>query len=112
MFAPGTTFSAAGRVNATVGAATAADFVNEGVGFMNNGNVAMDSDPPSGNSYKEGTRLNATGAVFVTVSTDPSDIWLSGLRHSTSGQLVIESADPTFWNNGDPLTAAGVLSVS
>lgn len=111
MIAPGMTFFADGRANTTTGAALVADFVNEGVGFMNDGSVAFDSDPPVGDHWKEGTRLNDSGAIYITGVTDPSDVYLSGLRHTTIGQLIIEAGvAPTDFVNGNPITPAGLFA--
>lgn len=112
MLAPGMTFSAAGRVETTIGAATAADFINEGVGFMNNGDLAIDTDAPTGNNWKGGVRINSSGAIYGTTATAGSDVWVEGIRVSADGQLIYEAANPTSFNNGNPVTANGLFAVN
>lgn len=110
MFAPGMKFTS-GRVDTTIGAGTAADFINEGIGFMNNGDLAIDTDAPSGSNFKGGIRLNSTGAVYGTTSTAGTDVYVEGLRVSSSGQLVYESAAATSYFNGNPYTSNGRFAV-
>lgn len=113
MIAPGMTFSAAGRIEATIGAATVPDFFNEGVGFMNNGDVAIDTDAPAARTgYRAGIRQSVAGAFYGTTTLAATDIYIDGIRVSNLGQLVYEVADPTFYNNGNPFTANGVLSLN
>ncbi len=112
MLAPGMTISAGNSVNATIGAATAPTFFNQGVGFMANGDIAIDTDAPSGSIYRNGIRQSALGAFYGTTSTAGSDVWIGGLRVSAAGQLVYEVADGTQTVNGNPLTANGVFAVN
>lgn len=112
MIVPGMTFGAGGRVAATIGAGTVADFVNQGVGFMNNGNVAMDSNAPSGTGFDAGLAQNASGALFVTTVPAGTDVYNLGVRVSALGQLVIESADAVVFSSGNPITAAGNFAVN
>lgn len=113
MLAPGSVLSAAGRLFATIGANTLPDFFNEGVGYMNNGSVAMDS---AANSpvYAGGLAYNLAGALLVTLTQDVSDTFVNGLRISgiSNGALVVESADAVSFSNGNGITAAGNLSVN
>lgn len=113
MLANEMTFDAAtGSVNATIGAATAADRRGQGgFGFMNNGDLAIDTDAPAGSIYVKGIRLNASGAIYGTTSTNASDVWLEGIRISASGQLVYEAAAATSYTSGNPMTANGLFSV-
>jgi hypothetical protein len=113
MLANEMTFDAAsGSVNATVGAATAADRQGQGgFGFMTNGDLAIDTDAPAGDTYVKGLRLNSSGAVYGTTSTNASDAWLEGIRISASGQLVYEVAAAVGYTSGNPYTATGVFSV-
>lgn len=112
MIAPGMRFSAAGRVEATIGAAITPNFFNEGVGFMSNGDIAVDTDAPAGNVYRAGVRQSSAGAFYGTTSTAATDVYVGGMRISNLGQIVYEVADPTFFCNGNPFTAAGVLSLN
>lgn len=106
MLTPGLLFSS-GRVAITAGAAQVPDYLNQGVGFMNNGTLAIDTDAPTGSAYVCGVRLSAAGAVYGTTTAGGSDVWVGGLRVSPTGQLVYESAAATGYNNGNPLTSNG-----
>lgn len=110
MLALGMTINSNGRVTATIGAATDPDFFNEGVGFMSNGELAIDTDAPSGSIYREGIRQSALGAFYGTTSTAGTDVWIGGLRVSVDGVLVYELANGTQYVNGNPLTANGVFA--
>ncbi len=106
MLTPGLVFSS-GRVDITVGAGQAPDVMNQGLGFMNDGSLAVNTSAPSGTNYMAGLRLSAAGAVYGTTSTAGSDVWIGGVRVSASGQLVYEAAAATAYNNGNPLTSNG-----
>lgn len=112
MLAPGAVISPAGRLFATIGAATLPDFFNEGIGYMNNGSVAMDSNVPVSTRFAGGFGYNLAGALFVTTVPSGTDVWVSGLRVSTLGQIIVESADAVSFSNGNGITAAGNLSVN
>lgn len=112
MLAPGAVLSAAGRLPATIGAGTAPDFFCNGVGFKNGGLVAMDTNAPTGNIVNDGWSLSPAGAFYVTLTQLGTDTYISGLRTSILGQLVIESNNASIFNNGNGITAAGNLSVN
>ncbi len=112
MLAPGVTINSNGRIEATIGAATNPSFFNEGVGFMANGELAIDTDAPAGDIYRAGIRQSALGAFYGTTSTAGTDIWIGGLRVSVSGQLVYEVANGVDYVNGNPLTSNGRLAVN
>jgi|SRR5882724_5957987 len=114
MLAPGAVLGANGRLFATIGANTLPDFFNEGIGFMNNGSVAMDTNTNNTFRYSGGFAINLAGALFVTITSDPSDIYINGLRISIidNGALVVESANAASFSNGNGITAAGNLSVN
>lgn len=112
MLAPGMTIDASGSVNATIGAATDPDFFNEGVGFMTNGDLAIDTDSPTGSIYRAGIRQSALGAFYGTTSTAGTDVYIGGLRVSAAGQLVYEVANGTQYVNGNPLTANARFAVN
>lgn len=110
MLAPGMLFVGT-QVDVTIGAAQAPNFINEGIGFMNDGSLAIDSDAPAGEFYKAGLRLNAAGAIYGTTVAAAGDVWNEGVRMSSLGQLVYEVAAAVAFNNGNPLTAAGLFAV-
>lgn len=92
MLVPGMTFTAAGRTNATIGAATAATSQNQGgFGFID-ANLAIDTDAPAGDTFVKGFRLNATGAIYGTTVQAADDQWVEGIRVSALGQIVYEAA--------------------
>lgn len=111
-FVTGITLSS-DRVPITSGAAQVADYVEQGLGRMNSGNLAVDTDavpaPPAG--YTGGFAVNASGAVYGTTTTAGTDVWEGGVRRSLAGALVYELAATTQYDNGNPLTANGVLAV-
>lgn len=110
MLAPGMSF-ASSRVNTTIGSGTAANFINQGIGFMSNGDLAIDTDAPAGTNFKGGIRLNSTGAIYGTTTAAAGDVWVEGIRVSSLGQVVYEAAAATFFNNGNPFTSNGRLAV-
>jgi len=109
---PGLTFTAAGRTNATIGAGTVANSIQQGFGFMANGNLAIDTNAPAGTTWEKGFRISANGALYGTTVQSGSDSWVEGIRVSAAGQIVYESADPVSFANGNPITAAGNFSVN
>lgn len=112
MIAPGMVFGAGGRCAATIGVGTVADFINEGVGFKTGGNLALDTGAPAGTNFDNGILQNASGCFYATVTPSGSDGYISGVRVSALGQLVIESLDATSFSSGNPITAAGNFSVN
>lgn len=114
MLCPGMIFGAGGRVAATIGAATAADFINEGVGFKTGGNLALDTNAPgTPASFTKGIAQNASGAFFAIVATQlATDVFVEGIRVSALGQIVVESANAAGFASGNPVTAAGNFAVN
>lgn len=112
MLAPGMVFGAGDRIAATIGAATIPDFFNEGVGFKTGGNLAFDSNAPASPGYDGGVAQSAAGAYHTTTVQSGTDIFISGLRISALGQILIESANAVAYVNGNPITAAGNLAVN
>lgn len=113
MLVPGMTFTAAGRTNATIGAATAANFQGQGgFGFMANGNLAIDTNAPAGTTYVKGIRLNSSGALYGTTTQSGTDAWVEGIRVTSIGQIVYQSANPANFASGNPITATGSFSVN
>lgn len=112
MLVPGMTFTAGGRVNATIGATTVATSQGlGGFGFIG-ANLAIDTDAPAGATFVKGFRLNASGALYGTVTPTVTDAWVEGIRVSALGQIVYESADPVTFASGNPVTAAGNFAVN
>lgn len=112
MLAPGMAFDGAGSVDITAGAAQVPNFFNEGVGFMNDRSLAVDTDAPAGSLFDGGIRLNAAGAMYGTTVVAATDVFNRSVRISALGQLVYEVAAPAGFNNGNPITATGALAVS
>lgn len=106
MLAPGSIFSS-GRVDITAGAAQTPDFFNQGVGFMNDGTLAVDTGVPSGSNFRAGIRQSAAGAFYGTTTAAGTDNWVGGLRVSNLGQIVYEAAAAATFQNGDPATSNG-----
>lgn len=112
MISPGATLRADGTLPVTIGAGQAANFVNEGIGFMNNGSVAIDTNAPSGGLSDRGYSINSTGALFGTTVVSGTDLFIEGVRVTTLGQVVYVLAIPTQFVNGNPVGAQGELAVS
>lgn len=112
MLAPGALLSAAGRLPATIGPGTTPDFFCNGVGFKTGGLVAFDTSAPAGNNFTDGYAINSSGAFYATTSQLGTDTYVSGLRTSLLGQIVIESANAVTFSNGNGITAAGNLAVN
>lgn len=112
MLVAGMTFGAGGRVAATIGAATAADFYSGGFGFKTGGNLAIDTAAPAGSTYVKGFRISAAGALYGTTVQSGSDVWNEGIRTTTAGQIVYESANAANFASGNPVTAAGNFAVN
>lgn len=110
MIVPGELF-ASDRVDITAGAAQTPDFINQGFGFMNDGTLAVDTDAPVGNNYTKGIRQSTVGAIYGTVVTDPSDVYLEGVRLTVTGQLVYEAGATVNFSSRNPTTAANALAV-
>lgn len=106
MLAPGSIFSS-GRVDITAGSGQTPNFFNQGVGFMNDGSVAVDTAAPAGSIYRAGIRQSAAGAFYGTTSAGSSDIWVGGVRVSPTGQIVYEAAAAVAFQNGNPQTSNG-----
>lgn len=106
MLAPGSVFNS-GRVDITAGASQDPDFFNQGVGFMNDGSLAVDTDAPAGSLFRGGVRQSSSGAFYGTTSVAGSDIWVQGIRVSALGQLVYEAAAAVAFQNGNPQTSNG-----
>lgn len=106
-------FGAGGRIAATISIGQAANFISQGFGFMNNGNLALDTTVvPAPVSFTKGIAQNATGAAFAVVGQLATDVFVEGIRVSVLGQIVIESADAATFANGNPVTAAGNFAVN
>lgn len=112
MLAPGMSINATNQVRVNRALGNTSDFINQGFGFKNNGDLCIDENAPVGSFFTNGFRVNSTGCVYAVVGTDPSDNWHSGLRRSTAGQLVIENAVGTSFVNGNPLTSNGIFAVN
>lgn len=109
--APGMTFNAGNQIQTTQGAGQAADFISGGVGFMNNGRLALDSAAPAANAnFDQGIAQNASGAYHFTTTPSASDTWIAGVRVSALGQLVIQTAAVVDYSNGQGITTPGRLA--
>jgi len=112
MLAPGASFTAGGRLVATLTAAPAPTIFINGVGFSAAGEVLFDSDVPAGEIYLAGIRRSAVGAMYGTVTVSATDTILGGVRLSVDGAVVVVQSDPLLVVNGNPLIAAGELCIA
>lgn len=109
MLAPGAVFTS-GRLDITAGAGQVPDRIVQGIGRMNDGSIAVDTDAPTGSYYCGGFRVSAAGALYGTTSTNAADVWNQGVRVSSAGQVVYEAAAATAYQNGNPQTSNGRLA--
>lgn len=113
MLCPAATFTAAGRLNATLTLAPAAPTTVLGGAGFTAGNVILDSTAvPAGAPVLAGIARRADGAIYGTTSTAGTDTFPNGVRVSASGQLVVVQADPANIQNGNPYNASGVLCIA
>lgn len=111
MLAPGMTINAANRVVHNSSLANTSDFIFGGFGFKNDGSLCFDTaGSPVGNFWNGGIRVNSTGCIYRK-TLGAGDVWHGGLRMSTSGRLCVEASNGASFNNGNPLTATGVLAI-
>lgn len=106
---PGLTISS-GRVSITAGAAQAPNVLNQGVGFMNNGSLAIDTNAVAGTSINNGFASNASGALYGTTTPSASDVYEAGVRRTTAGAVVYVVGAGTGVSCGNPQDANGALA--
>jgi hypothetical protein len=99
----------AGRV--VVNAAGAVDHVVAGFAYTATDELVTDAVNAPQNWIK-GVGIRNTGAVCTTTSTSGTDVYLEGVRCSTAGKLVVESAAPAGTASGNPVTATGALAIT
>lgn len=105
------TFNGGDQIQTTQGAGQVPDFISGGVGFMNTGRLALDSNAPAANAnFDQGIAQNVSGAYHFTVTPNASDGWIAGVRVSALGQLVIQTVAVANYSNGQGITAAGRLA--
>lgn len=109
MLFPGVTFTG-DKVSATIASGVTPDVIQSGVGFMDDGSVAIDTAAPAGDIYVQGFRRSAAGAIYGTTSTNDSHA-TQGVLVNDSGQLVYVDADPDVFVNGNPVHHTGELCV-
>jgi len=115
MIAPGMTISATNQTRINLLANNTSDVINGGYGFKNilgEFVLCMDSDAPTQAFFNSGFRVNSNGCIHVVAATDPTDVWIQGLRCSSLGQLVIEDAVGVSFVNGNPLTSNSVFAIT
>lgn len=112
MLVPGATFGPDGRLDVTVGAGIAPDFINQGFGFMNSGALAIDTGAPVGDFYVKGFRVSQLGAIYgETVPVDGG--FAEGIYRNASGVLVFDPdpVPPVSFSSRNPISANDLLAV-
>lgn len=105
--APGCKFDGSGRIVTTSGAAQVADFINQGIGFMNDGSVAVDTNAPAATpTFINGIAVNGSGALHGKTGSLGTDVFLEGVRVSILGQVVYGTTVAVAFNNGNGTVAA------
>lgn len=112
MIAPGATYTAAGRLNATAGAASAPTLFVGGVGYLNTQFVAIETNAVAGVFSDQGIAQSSAGAFYGTTTASGTDFFQGGLRISATGQIVYVQANPASVVNGNPLAANGALCIA
>lgn len=105
MLAPGMTI-VSDRVLTTIATDIVPDFFNNGVGFMNNGSVAIDDAVPAGDFYFAGYRRNASGAFYGVDFLIDNFVgsYQQGIPLSVFGQIIYNLlADFDVYVNGNPV---------
>lgn len=104
MLVPGFTFSS-GRVSITAGSGQVPDHINQGLGFMDDGSLAVDTDAPSGSIFYGGFRVSPNGAIYgVEESASSPSHYISGLLVEATGRLIYDTAMAvTAHVNGNPI---------
>ena len=110
--APGSTVVGTGQLSVTSGAGTVPNFFNQGIGFMNNGSVAIDTNAVAGTAFDGGVRQSAAGAFYGTLTPAGTDGVIAGVPVSASGQLVFEVAVATQFSSGNGLTVNARLATN
>ncbi len=113
MLVPGLLFSS-GRVVITAGVGQVPDYINQGLGFMNDGSLAVDTDTPAGSNYRAGFYISAAGAIYGVeeAASNPSHS-IQGLLVEANGRLIYDAAMAIeAVVNGNPVDSDGVLAVS
>jgi hypothetical protein len=111
MLVPGVVFTS-GRVDITAGAGQTPDFINQGFGFMNDGSLAVDTNAPADGAFYKGFHMSDSGAVFGTTTRGVTDVYHEGIRRSTGGQIVYESAAASAYSSRNPVTSNNAFGVT
>lgn len=113
MLVPGLTFTS-GRVEITAGAGIVPNFFNQGLGFMNDGSLAVDTDVPTGSVYRAGFRISPNGAIYgVDEAASTPSHSIQGLLVEASGRLIYDSVMAIdVYTSGNPVDTDGVLAVN
>lgn len=105
MLAPGMTITS-DRVLVTIATGIVPDFFNNGVGFMNNGSIAIDDDTPAGSDYFAGIRRNSSGAFYgVDFLVDNSPLsYVQGIPLALGGRIIFNLlVAHDVYVNGNPV---------
>lgn len=111
MLVPGMVYNVAGSVTVTTGAAITPDFINQGFGFMNNGSLALDLDPPVGDFYVKGFRVSAAGAIYA-LQIPSTGGFHEGIYRNEDGRLVYDVANPVTFTSRNPISVNDLFAVA
>lgn len=85
-----------------------------GIGVDVNGNIVIDDTIPSGtDSYSQGFRVNANGAILGSVSGGAGTNFRGGYWFTDNDRLRISDGVSAVasWANGDPFVGSGRLAL-
>lgn len=110
MIVAGVTFTV-DEVLATVGAEVEPDIIKDGIGLMDDGSLAIDTDTPAGSIYHHGFRMSVLGAVYGEQDGTVA-YFLQGVGVTEDGAIayVVDDA-PDVFVNGNPVLHTGELTV-
>lgn len=113
MLVPGLTFLPDGRMDVAAGLGQAPDFINQGFGFMNNGALALDTGPMSGNFYVRGFRISPLGALYaIDEAISVPSHFIDGLLVEASGRLIFDLLlGVDHFVNGNPVSVTGAVPI-
>ena len=98
------------RVTVTAAPGQVPDFISQGLGFMNNGSLAIDTNAVAGPAAVNGLSQSAAGALYGTTALAGTDDYQAGLRRSAAGALVYVVGASSQYVNGNPVDANGALA--
>lgn len=110
MIVAGVTFSG-DEVLATIANDIEPDLIKDGIGLMDDGSLAVDTNTPAGEIYVKGFRISPLGAVYGEQDGTVVNV-LQGVGATSAGAIAYVLDDsPDAFANGNPVLHTGELTV-